>query len=994
VNASLVIDLNSIPSAAVERVEVITGGASSTYGADAVGGVVNFILKRNFEGMVFDAQFGITEEGDAEETRVSALIGANIGERGNVMFGGEWADRGDAFARDHNFFVSRWRDPTVGGTDFWWTETSYSAGFVNQPTDAVINSVFADRPPGTVIGRSSNFFLNDDGTLYAANGLGFGSLNGGPNLPGGTYRYNGPVDGTFRKRTADQGLSQNDTNAYISTPLERYSLFGRGNFGLTDNLSVFVQGNLAQTSVETISQYSPALGGWSANIPWGTGRNCRSVGVTTGVCQNTDPLPANLAAFGTWANVPTLPAYQPNGSAGLTCPATGGCSNTQAFASVAQFSPELAALLNNRTVGPAATPASNEVWSLNEVFDWLAPRGTTNNSTTFQLVGGFEGRAGVKDWTWEAYISHGQSTTATQIHGVVSLDSWRTIVSAPNFGRGFVQTQNANELINGIPGGGNFAGARVTCTSGLPIMESFQVSQDCIDALTSDLQNRQKLEQTIYEANLQGALFDGWAGETRFAAGVSRRTNDFEYQTDRLTSINNFLDSAVGIFPLGDSNGRTSVNEVYGEVLFPVLADIPLVRKFELELGYRYSDYNPSGSVDTYKALADWQMNDYLRLRGGYQFASRAPNVGELFSGRSQLFVVGGVPSQDLCHPAATNPLSANPAVNPSGAAAARALCEQMMGPAGAQRFYVTDTPLTSAGIGLYQVEGNAGLKAEEAQTWTAGFVAGLPTTHPLFSGLRLTADWYEIHLEDAITTTLGDTLMNRCFSTTTNPGLDPQSVWCTAMERNPDNGQLAVTNGIYSNEARYLTAGYDVQLDWRVGLADMGTGLPGYIGFNFQASFLDKFNEWTTPTATKRDWKDFEGPNLTGNTAGGGGSFKYRLFTTLTYNTGTWGATLRYRYMPSIQAADELTAPGPAGMGDIAPTPSYDIFDLSGTWTVSPTVSLRAGVDNLFDKNPPITGRNLASTTGMTGGSFFTSGSGIYDPLGRRYYLGVTANF
>jgi hypothetical protein len=64
VNGTGVVDINSIPSAAIDRVEIITGGASSTYGADAVGGVVNFILKNDFEGVTLDGQYGISERGD------------------------------------------------------------------------------------------------------------------------------------------------------------------------------------------------------------------------------------------------------------------------------------------------------------------------------------------------------------------------------------------------------------------------------------------------------------------------------------------------------------------------------------------------------------------------------------------------------------------------------------------------------------------------------------------------------------------------------------------------------------------------------------------------------------------------------------------------------------------------------------------------------------------------------------------------------------------
>jgi iron complex outermembrane receptor protein len=88
INAGMSVSINTIPAAAIERVETITGGASSVYGADAVAGVVNFITKRDFEGIDFDAQYGQTAEGDGTEFRYSMLIGANSGDgRGNVLLG-------------------------------------------------------------------------------------------------------------------------------------------------------------------------------------------------------------------------------------------------------------------------------------------------------------------------------------------------------------------------------------------------------------------------------------------------------------------------------------------------------------------------------------------------------------------------------------------------------------------------------------------------------------------------------------------------------------------------------------------------------------------------------------------------------------------------------------------------------------------------------------------------------------------------------------------
>src|SRR5881394_3200768 len=105
VNASGAVDINTIPSAAVERVETITGGASSVYGADAMAGVVNFILKRNFEGVDFDTRYGTTMDGGGNELRVEGLFGANVsGGKGNVMLGFEYDSRAKVLQADRSFY--------------------------------------------------------------------------------------------------------------------------------------------------------------------------------------------------------------------------------------------------------------------------------------------------------------------------------------------------------------------------------------------------------------------------------------------------------------------------------------------------------------------------------------------------------------------------------------------------------------------------------------------------------------------------------------------------------------------------------------------------------------------------------------------------------------------------------------------------------------------------------------------------------------------------
>ena len=117
VNGQLVVDLNTIPSAAIERVEVITGGAAAVYGADAIGGVVNFILRRDFEGVEFSGQTGISEEGDGDETSINGLLGAAFADgRGSVMLGADYSKREIILGKDRDWVVEGWDDPgTLGG---------------------------------------------------------------------------------------------------------------------------------------------------------------------------------------------------------------------------------------------------------------------------------------------------------------------------------------------------------------------------------------------------------------------------------------------------------------------------------------------------------------------------------------------------------------------------------------------------------------------------------------------------------------------------------------------------------------------------------------------------------------------------------------------------------------------------------------------------------------------------------------------------------------
>src|SRR5262245_20493907 len=146
IDPRMVVDTNSIPGGAIQRVEVISGGASAVYGADAVGGVVNFILKDNYEGANIDVRFGDTEHGGDQTVQISALFGANVADdRGNVMLGIERDTRSKQLTHQRDWRVEDLANPSTAGGGFAFGSATW---FHNEPGGDTPNPNFqADEAP-------------------------------------------------------------------------------------------------------------------------------------------------------------------------------------------------------------------------------------------------------------------------------------------------------------------------------------------------------------------------------------------------------------------------------------------------------------------------------------------------------------------------------------------------------------------------------------------------------------------------------------------------------------------------------------------------------------------------------------------------------------------------------------------------------------------------------------------------------------------------------
>ncbi len=648
INALMVTDVNSIPSALVQRVETITGGASAVYGADAIGGVTNFILRENFQGIQIDSQYGAAETGDGAETRLSAVFGANSSDgKGNLAIGAEYYNRDAAYVVNNDFYTARYNDPYASGTFSTFLQGTANLDCQTTcPSVAAINGVFFGGPApagksvfspvGANILRT--FTFNQDGTVYVpSSAAGFAKYNPAVNTQ--TFHPSRVLDGSIPYNAANPGASQEIDSIkwdfdrqLVSAPQNRYSLFATGHYDLTDNLTFFTRGSLAESSTRTALFGTDAIAGWEAQVPYNpTTDSPLNPGINY---TDAATVAAAIAAVKANPHDPTYgnPSFIPTGTAGAGHPVP----------------IEVAALLNSRATFPAGAPAANAQWLPGWLPDKsLPPRSTVNTNTQWQVETGFNLKLG-ETWTGEFYYSHGQSQAYNNANGNLSLQRFRAVMQAPDWGRNAALPGNLTSVRP------NFGAATGHCTSGFynTLFAGDQpLSDDCYNAINATLQTRAQNKQDIVEVNFQGVLAKMKPGELRAAFGYQGRDNSATFVPDILQSTYSFTDQVIGVYPTGYLDAHTSADDLYLETLVPLLADHKGFRRLELELGARYSEYHQGGTdnATTWKALVNWEINDWFRFRGGFNRATRAPNLGELFLNQQEIFAVGGNAYGDPC---------------------------------------------------------------------------------------------------------------------------------------------------------------------------------------------------------------------------------------------------------------------------------------------------------------------------------------------------------
>lgn len=460
-------------------------------------------------------------------------------------------------------------------------------------------------------------------------------------------------------------------------------------------------------------------------------------------------------------------------------------------------------------------------------------------------------------------------------------------------------------------------------SNGIPCGDWFgvnELSQDVIDYVKYRREGTGGNEMRTWTANISGDITELPAGTLAFAAGAERRS-EHGWRDPDSTVLRNGQEDAI--------NGSYDVNEAFVEFSVPLLADKPFAQSLTAELAARYSDYSTVGSESTYKAGITWQVNDSLMLRGVKSSAFRAPVITELF---------GGTNGENL--------RTIDPCENATGAIATN--CQA----AGVPADFVQDgtTILTNVG-------GNPNLGAETADTLTIGMV----WEPQYFEGLSMTLDYFDIEVDGAITSVNGSDQLKLCYE-------DPvgNAQFCDTFARHPVTHQVIDINQRPVNAAVERVSGVDLNLAYQFEL----------FGFNAKTG-LDitrLLNHENTPFAGQPTI------DLVGYITEDQGSYtEWRSNFIFALAGDDWSGSYSLRY---IGGADDVNGGDYDPQGKSVSALTYS--DIQGSYFISDSLKISAGIDNLFDKKAPyLTSWNDANTDVMT-----------YDLLGRRGYVNVNYRF
>lgn len=830
VPGSAAIDINTIPNDLVERVEVLTGGASAIYGADGVTGVVNFILKKDFEGITARAQAGISEHGDAGQRFLTVTAGKNFaGGRGNVALSYEYGIDDRLETRDR---------PSLRGTratGFFLNpdDPENQGGYTGGPSNGIPDNVPLSNIRYFDTNREGGIDIDQDGFPDYIVGAG-GVVQA---FDAGTFVPNFYQQGGNATLVSDYG---ND----LLPKVERHVFNALAHFDVSDAVTIFAEGKYA--NIRSFSLAQPTFD-YYLLIP-----------------DDNPYIPASLR-----------PAIAAEGLGGV---------------------------LVNR-----------------DNFDF-GQRGEDIRRETWRGVIGVRGELS-SHLNYEASYTYGRTDVRARYVNDILDDRFYAAIDAvqgpngPTCRVNVDPTWTPNQPYNYTRE--EYAPTTFTPGQCVPInlFGENKNSQAALDWILTDTVDNSRIEQHVASAYLSGDLggiFTLPGGAVGFSVGAEYRKEKSSFTPDPLAAQGLTFTNA-----LTNDTGEYDVKEIFGELRVPLLKD-RIVHRLEVGGAVRYSDYSTIGTTTSWKVDGSFAPIRDITFTGTYSKAVRAPNIGELFSGNSQTFEF------------ITDPCNANELQNGTQYRAAN--CQTLLASLGVANPGGFSDP-RSTNIPGFQ-GGNRNLSEEEATTWTAGAIIQ-PSFVP---GLSLRADWYDIKLKNAINTVTPEQLAQLCVD---QPDLN--NGFCSGIVRNnggANPGLITSFTVTPQNVAQFSTAGLDVNFNYRLRTASVGTFNLSVVG-----NYLDRLEFVGTP-----------GADVT-NSRGEAFAPKYTVNADLTWQNG--GLTLNYGILWFSKTL-RFTNQEVAGNPDIV-APEYMYLkerwqhDIYASYDVNDQFQIYGGVRNLWGQRPDI---------------------------------------
>ncbi len=589
-NQNGTVNVDALPQMLVSRVDVVTGGASAVYGSDAVAGVVNFVLDKNFNGFKYDFNAGISKYGDAAEEKIGLAWGTELfGGRGHYELSARvfQQDMVPIAARPYGYQNNSWVEAGNGSAAAPFVDVPYGHLF-NQSLTGTINCGANCTLTGYTFGSAGQLVPMTHGIPTTTSGL----------ESGGDGGYASPVDTTFQSR---------QRNA---------EFFNRFSYDITPTTNAYIQASWSESA--DYSTWTPLAVSSAGSRP--------NVFFTNNPYLSQDAqtrLTAAATAAGNFVKAPV--PFSPNTVQGL-------------------------ALVTGPTVA-ANTPIFSAAHYVNTVDGQHASRAhdvyeTKGVDRNLSLTTGLTGKLANLDWN--AFYSHQESRVT--VNNPVNTNNARymaaqdaviapagTTINGANVG-GTIQCWSAIQP--------QFAALYAGCVPINTFDPNNGISQSAFNYIKSDTFWSLTQQLDNIGAGISGGLFGVGlpAGEITAALSAEMRWRTYDMKTNALptdfvncTGLRLCTENGGAAPALWTQNVNAPVNvadnvwETALEFNVPILKDFPLAQDLSADIAGRYTSYSISGEAQTWKMGINDKINDTFRLRGTMSYDIRAPNLNDLF---------------------------------------------------------------------------------------------------------------------------------------------------------------------------------------------------------------------------------------------------------------------------------------------------------------------------------------------------------------------------